>query len=185
MTRTKRILLVGLTVCAALAAVEGSAGAVAPRIFTTHVDASFPDSYFTQLCGIDVRFFNVGTFNSKLFVDRTGAIIQEIDTYPDDKAGWTSPDTGRVIVFPSPAALITAYPNGTAIGSPATVTGTGLSGKIPGIPADAGRAVFAGHVANTDSDGVPIVVFDQLLSINGHLSDQSAFEAAVCEALAP
>jgi hypothetical protein len=185
MNGMKRCLLVGLTAGAALLAVQGAAGAAAPRIFTTDVDVSFPDSYFTQLCGIDVQFFNVGTFNSKLFVDGSGTVIQEIDTYPGDRVGWTSPDTGRSIEFPSPAALITTYPSGTSVSSPATVTGTGLSGKVPGLPADAGRAVFAGHVAAIDSDGVPIVVFDQLLSINGHLNDQATFETAVCAALSP
>jgi hypothetical protein len=36
-----------------------------------------------------------------------------------------------------------------------------------------------------DPDGVPIVAFDQLLSINGHSSDPAVFEAAVCAALSP
>jgi hypothetical protein len=63
------------------------------------------------------------------------------------------------------------------------VTGYGLSAKVPGIPADAGIAVFAGHVAFIDPDGVPIVAFDELVSIRGHTSDPTVFEAAVCAAL--
>ena len=184
MNGVKRLLIVGLTVAAALLVMPSGAGAAPPRIVTIHVDVSVVDSYFTQLCGFEVRFFNVGTFNSKLFVDETGTIVREIDTYPADKAGWSSPASGRSIAFPS-ATLITEYPNGTALGSPATVTGTGLSAKIPGIPADAGIAVFAGHVAFIDPDGVPIVAFDQLLSITGHSSDPAVFEAAVCAALSP
>jgi hypothetical protein len=182
MNGVKRTLIGGLTVTGALLAAPGVAGAVPPRIVTTHVDVTVVDSYFTQLCGFEVQFFNVGTFNSKLFVDATGTIVREIDTYPSDKAGWSAPTSGRTIAFPS-ATLVTDYPNGTALGSIATVTGTGLSAKVPGIPADAGIAVFAGHVVFIDPDGVPIVAFDQLVSINGHSSDPAVFEAAVCSAL--
>ena len=86
-------------------------------------------------------------------------------------------------MFTNGAKLVTEYPNGTALGSEATTTGHGLSAKIPGIPADAGTAEFAGHVAFIDPEVVPIVAFDELLSINGHSSDPWAFEAAVCAAL--
>jgi hypothetical protein len=185
MKRVTRTLTVGLIVTAAVLTVPSSAGAALPRIVTSHVDVSVTDSYFTQLCGFEVRFFNVGTFNSKLFVDETGTVVREIDTSPGDPAGWSSPASGRTIVFPASAKLTTDYPNGNALGSAATVTGTGLSAKVPGIPADAGIAVFAGHVAYIDPDGVPIVAFDQLISINGHSSDPAVFEAAVCAALSP
>jgi hypothetical protein len=64
--------------------------------------------------------------------------MRAIDTYPGDNVGSSSPASGRSIVFPNGATLITEYPNGTALGSAVTVTGQGLSAKIPGIPADAG-----------------------------------------------
>jgi len=185
MKRMQRALLVGIIVAAVVLTVPAAAGASPPRIVTTYVNVSFPDSYFTQLCGFEVRFFNVGAFRSMLFVDTTGTIVQEIDTYPGDIAGWSSPASGRSIVFPNGAMLLTEYPNGTTVGSAVTVTGHGLSAKIPGIPADAGTAVFAGHVAFIDPDGVPIVAFDQLISSNGHSSDPAIFEAAVCAALSP
>jgi hypothetical protein len=185
MNGAKQILIVGLAVNAASLAVPVGADAVPPRIITTNVDVSVVDSYFTQLCGSEVRFFNVGTFNTKLFADGTGDIVQEIDTFADAKAGWSSPASGRSIVFPATATLVTEYPNGTELGAAAIVTGTGISAKVPGIPADAGRAVFAGRVVLIDPDGVPIVAFDQLLSIKGHGSDPATFEAAVCAALSP
>ena len=185
MNATKRALVGGLTVVAALLTSAGGAGAASPRIVTSTVNVSVVDSYFTQLCGFEVRFFNVGTLNSKVFVDATGTIVREVDTTQGDVAGWSSPVSGRSIVFPNSATLITEYPSGTALGSPATVTGHGLSAKLPGLPADAGTAVFAGHVAAVTSDGVPIVAFDELISINGHSSDPAVFEAAVCEALSP
>jgi hypothetical protein len=37
--------------------------------------------------------------------------------------------------------------------------------------------VFAGHVVFIDPDGVSIVAFDQLLSVNGHSSDPVVFES--------
>jgi hypothetical protein len=181
----ERALFVGLAAAAALFAGAGSAGAAPPRIETADVNVSVVDSHFTQLCGFEVRFFNIGTFKATLFVDETGTIVREIDTFPGDNVGWSSPASGRSIAFPNGAMLVTEYPNGTALGSVATTTGHGLSAKIPGIPADAGTAVFAGHVAFIDPDGVPIVAFDQLLSINGHSSDPAVFEAAVCAALSP
>ena len=185
MNGKRRAMIVGLTVTAALVAVAGGASAAPPRFETIDVNVSVVDSYFTQRCGFEVRFFNIGTFNSTLFVDATGTVVREIDTYPGDNAGWSSPASGRSIVFPNGAMLLTEYPNGTALGSATTTTGHGLSAKIPGIPADAGTVVFAGHVAFIDPDGVPIVAFDQLLSINGHSSDPATFEAAVCAALSP
>jgi hypothetical protein len=185
MTATTRRAAVGLIFATAVLVVASGAGAAAPRIVTTSVDVSFSDSYFTDLCGFEVRFVNVGTLQSTLFVDRTGLIVREIDTTRGDKAGWSSPATGRSIVFPNSATLVTDYPDGPAPGGTVTVTGTGLSGKVPGIPADAGIAVFAGHVELINPDGVPIVAFDQLISINGHTSDPVAFESAVCAALAP
>jgi hypothetical protein len=181
----KRGLAVGVVATAVFFASAGGAGASPPRLVTTEVDLSVVDSYFTELCGFEVRFFNVGTFSSKLFVDETGTIVREIDTFPGTKAGWSSPASGRSIVFPASAKLLMEYLNGTAPGSAVTVTGSGISAKVPGIPADAGRAVFAGHVVFIDPDGVPIVAFDQLLSITGHYSDPAVFEAAVCAALSP
>jgi hypothetical protein len=183
MKQLMRTLTVGLFVTAVMLTAAPNAGAAAPRIVTTNVNVSFPDEHLTQLCGVEVQFFNVGTLNSKLFVDETGSITREIDTTEGDKVGWSSPTTGRSIVFPYGATLITEYPNGTAVGSAVTVTGSGLSLKLPGLSAEAGIAVFAGHVAFIDPDGVPIVAFDALLSIKGRSNDPALFDAAVCAAL--
>jgi hypothetical protein len=184
MRAINRRFVVGLIAAAAVLGVAGGAGAVAPRIVTTSLDVSFPDSYFTDLCGFEVRFFNVGTLQATLFFDRAGVIVREIDTSRGAKAGWSSPDSGLSVVFPNSATLVTDYPDPPAPGSTATVTGTGLSAKVPGIPADAGIAVFAGHVEFINTDGVPIVAFDRLISISGHTSDPAVFESAVCTALA-
>jgi hypothetical protein len=153
-----------------------------PRTQTITANYSGVDPYFTQLCGVEVKFFNHGTFKAQLFFDNAGTIVREIDTYPGDTAGWTSSASGRRIEWPNGAMLTMEYPNGTAVGSTAKVTGHGLSAKVPGIPADAGTAEFAGHVVD-HQDGVPIVAFDRLVKISGHSSDPTVFEAAVCAAL--
>ena len=84
-----RVLIVGLTVTVALLAVAGGAGAAPPHFESIDVNISVVDSYFTQRCGFEVRFFNIGTFNATLFVDATGTVVREIDTYPGDNAGWS------------------------------------------------------------------------------------------------
>jgi hypothetical protein len=110
-----RVLNVGLTVTAALLAVADGANAAPPHFESIDVNISVVDSYFTQRCGFEVRFFNIGTFNSTPFVDSTGTVVREIDAYPGDNAGWSSPASGRSIVFPNGAMLVTEYPNGTAL----------------------------------------------------------------------
>ena len=174
---------IGSLVVATIFALGGSASAAAPKVVVTSVDVTVQDAYFTDLCGAPIDFFNVGTFKAKLYMDRSGAIVREIDTTQGDVAGWTNEVIGATISFPATAALTTDYRKGITPGSPATVTGNGIAGKIPGLPADAGQAVFAGHVAFVDPEGVPIVVFDQLVSTTGHWNDPAAFEAAVCAAL--
>ena len=69
-----RTLIVSLTAAMVVCGVAGAAGAAPPRIVTIEVDFSFPDSFFTDLCGIEVEFFHVGTLNAKLFVDQSGTI---------------------------------------------------------------------------------------------------------------
>src|SRR5689334_9154882 len=109
MTAISRRLAAGLIVAAAVPAVASGADAAASRIVTTSVDVSVSDSYFTDLCGFEVRFFNVGTLQSTLFLDSAGTIVREIDTTRGDEAGWSSPITGSSIVFPNSATLVTVY----------------------------------------------------------------------------
>ena len=180
---TARTLMVGLVVAAAVLTMTTAASAAPPRIVTTEVNFSFPDSYLTQLCGVQVEFFHVGTLRSKLYFNREGAVTREIDTSQRDRFGWRSPTTGHSVQIPFATTMVTDYPTGAAVGSPATVTGSGLSLKVPGLPAEAGRAVFAGHVVAINADGVPIVAFDKLVSITGHSNDPDAVDAAICAAL--
>jgi hypothetical protein len=74
------------------------ASAAPPRIETIDVNVSVFDSYFTQRCGFEVRFFNIGIFKASLFVDETGTIVREIDTFPGDTGGRLSPVSNRLDV---------------------------------------------------------------------------------------
>lgn len=176
--------VVAAAVAAAALLAGGPAMAAAPKSVRTAVDFSIQDPQLTAECGVPVDFFNVGTFDSKLFFDSSGAIVKEIDNYPNDKVGWRSPSTGRTVQFTNAAQLITEYPNGASLGAPATVTATGTFEKIPGFSAGAGRTVFSAYVLTFTTDGVPIIAFDGIiLSSSGHANDPSGYDAAICRAL--
>lgn len=187
MVRVTRRLSAGATLAVAVGVFAGSiglaAGASTPDRVTTSIDFSVVDPYYSAVCGTPVLFFNQGTMSSTLFRDEAGAVTREIDTNRHDTVGWEAPATGGRIQFPNSATLITIYPDGTGPGSPAVVTGSGLNDKIPGVPAEAGLAVFSAHIDHLDADGVPIVAFDALLRTEGHADDPAAFDAATCAAL--
>lgn len=177
--------LIGPMLLAGAAAMlaAGPASAAGPAVVRTAVDVSFQDASLTATCGVPVDFFNIGTFESKLFYDSAGNIGREIDTYPDDKVGWRSPVTGRTVSFTNAAQLTTDYPSGATVGAPAVVTATGTFEKIPGFSAGAGRTVFVAHVDSIGPDGVPIVAFDGVISSHGNSNDGSGYDAAICRAL--
>ena len=179
---TKR-LVAALAIVGGVLALAPAAQAAAPRHVTVYANVSVTDDYFTDLCGFEVVFFNVGPFKATLFPGADGTVVREVDTYPNVKTGWFAPDSGSTVRFPVSATLITDYPNGTAPGAAVTVTIDGFAGKVPGIPADAGRVVFAGHVLFIDPSGAPIVAFDDLISLTGRSSAPATFEAALCAAL--
>src|SRR5262245_30900349 len=124
-----RVGRVGIAGAALVTMLVGTlpADAAGPRIVTTSVDMSFPAPYYTELCGVTVRFFNTGTLVSKLFTNESGAVVREIDTTQGDRVGWVSPTTNRSIVFPNSATLTTDYPDGASVGSAAVITGSGLN----------------------------------------------------------
>ena len=152
-----------------------------PRTQTATASYLGRDPYFSELCNVEVQFFNNATFKAQLFFNDAGLVVREIDTYKrGSKAGWST--ASRRIEWPDGAKVTMEYPNGAAVGSAAKVTGVGLTAKVPGIPADAGTSEWAGHVV-TFQGRVPIVAFDRLVKVSGHSSIPQAFEAAVCAAL--
>jgi hypothetical protein len=173
----------GLATMAALAAAP--AQATRPSHFSEPVNLTFPEDYLTDFCGFEVFRSFVGTLKSTLLYDGSGKVIREIDTQPGATLSFYSPETGKSFSFPFAAILRTDYTNGAALGSEAVSYGSGLSLKVPGISAHAGRAVFSSVVVDHTPYGVPIVAFTGIISWVGHENDPDEVDAAFCEALAP
>jgi hypothetical protein len=159
------------------------AAAAEPRRVRDTVDVSYPLDYYTQLCGFPVRFRLSGPIDSLLFFDRSGAIVREVDTQPGATQTFSSPYGS--FSFPFATTLRTTYTDGAAVGSSAVATGSGLAGKVPGIPADAGQITYEGVVVAISPAGIPIVGFSGIMSTHGHANDPAVFDAAICNALSP
>jgi hypothetical protein len=178
---------VGLALVTILAALTtASAQATPPSHFSEPVNFSFQLGYYTDLCGFPVFQTLDGTLNTTLLYDRSGNLVSEIDTQPGTTVAFSSPTSGKSFSWPFANLLRTDYTNGGALGSDATSYGSGLGIKVPGVPAaDSGRIVFDGIVVDITPDGVPIVAFEGVISVQGHEADGDAVDAAVCAALAP
>lgn len=174
------IALVATTV----ALTSAPAQAAPPSHFSEPINLTYPEDYLTDLCGFPVFFSLVGTFETTLQYNRSGA-VSEIDTQPGTTLSFTAPTTGKSFSFPFASALHTDYPNGTKLGSEAIVSGSGLSLKVPGISAQAGTVVYSAVVVDKTSHGVPIVAFTGVISWVGHENDPDAVDAAFCSALSP
>ena len=176
-----------LFVCAvASAALVSTASAAAPTRISIPIDSTAPSPLLTSACGFDVSITQVGTLKATVFHDQSGAIIRELDTQPGTQLIVSSSTTGKSFAFPFASVFRTEYPNGTTPGSKAVVTMTGLGDKVPGIPADAGRIVFAdATVLFVNSSGIPIVDFGPQSSSNGHSNTDTTLVTAICSALAP
>lgn len=176
-----------LFVCAVALAVQVStASAAAPTRFSIPIDSTNPSPLLTSFCGFDVSLTQVGTLKATVFHDRSGAITRELDTQPGTRLIWSSSTTGKSFAFPFSTAFRTEFPNGTTPGSKAVVIATGLGNKVPGLPADAGRTVFAdATVLFVNSSGIPIVDFGPVTSSSGHSNSNAALLTGICSALAP
>lgn len=151
-----------------------------PARFTFSIDDTFP-SFLSGVCGFDVEIHIEGTSTAKLFLDKTGAIVREIDTNPNLKITFSAPSTGKSFTFPAGGAFVQEYINGTAVGSSAIATLTGLINGTGSSPPDAGRIVAEVVVVDTTPEGIPIVDFVSEISSSGHFNEDLA--AARCAAL--
>ena len=177
-----------LFVCAvASAALVSTASAAEPTRISIPIDSTAPSPLLTSACGFDVSITQVGTLRATVFHDQSGVIIREIDTQPGTQLILSSSTTtGKSFSFPFSSTFRTEYPNGTTPGSEAVVTVTGLGDKVPGIPADAGRIVFANAtVLFVNTSGIPIVDFGPQSSSSGHSNADTTLVTAICSALAP
>ena len=177
----------GLFLCVvASAALVSTASAAAPTRISIPINSTTPSPLLTSACGFEVSITQVGTLKATVFHDQSGATIRELDTQPGTQLILSSSATGKSFAFPFSSAFRTDYPNGTTPGSAAVVTVTGLGDKVPGIPADAGRIVFANAtVLLVNSSGIPIVDFGPQTSSKGHSNNATTLVTAICSALAP
>jgi hypothetical protein len=162
-----------LTLAAALLLPAGAATAAAPLRQSAKIDDTFVSPFLSAACGVPVVVHFEGTATATYFYDASGTqVLREIDTAPGLKFTVSSPaelpgGTGQSFTSPTPVVAHIEYPEGTAIGSPAIITFTGLTGfAAPGV-AGAGRQVVQGVVSGTSEDGLPRVDEVALLSVVG------------------
>ena len=179
-----RALLTGILAAAmVLGATAGPAGAAPPLHVSEPVNFTFPLGYYTQLCGFTVWFTLAGQLDSKLFTDASGTVVREVDTQPGTAQTFSSATSS--FSFPFASTLVTTYADGAYLDAPAVVTGNGLAGKVPGIPADAGTITYQATVVDFSPQGVPITAFGGVTAMHGHSNDPAVADAAICAALAP
>jgi hypothetical protein len=144
------------------------AWATPPKHFHIPINISFPDDPLSEACGFDVFDVLAGNIDVTLFYDQSGTLVREIDTFPAFTASFTAPSTGKSIVSRSPAVLITDYTGGGADGTPAVARLTGLQFMIqPGVMF-AGRQVFEAVVVDHSPEGIPDIMFTNLISQSGN-----------------
>ena len=149
------------------------------------VDAgfSFQNEFFSEACGFEVTGTVSGTANITLFLDGSGSIVRETDTFPAARVTFSG--NGNSFSFPGAFFMTfrTVYPEGATIGAPATVTVTGLLGHVKGIGADAGQDVLTGTVVDFSPEGIPIVDNLELVLSHGNRESGDAVAEAVCTVL--
>jgi hypothetical protein len=165
------------------AAPAAPAAAAQPTTFTEDIDDTRVLPRASAACGFPVHQRFAGTVTVKLFTDRQGALVRELNLFPGTRVTWFAPSEGTAFSYPLAGAAWFDYPQGGAVGAPATLTLTGLQDKVPGQPADAGRTVLAGQVIFVTPDGIPVVETDPVpVSVAGSTGNLTF--PNVCAALA-
>jgi hypothetical protein len=137
------------------------------------------DKFLTDYCGFEVTFTLTGTASATLVYNDAGLIIREVDTYP--AARITFSGNGNSFSYPSSSQiLVTSYPDGATIGAPAQLIFTGFFGS-PGSTTNAGPDMILGHVVDFTAEGLPVVVFDEILASHG--PRPADFAGDICAAL--
>jgi hypothetical protein len=149
------VLAIGLVALGAVTAVP--AAAAEPTTFTEVIDVTRLLPRLSATCGFDVYQRFVGTVSAKLFTDRTGSTVRELDISRSARLIWSAPSQGTSFSYPLNGASWYEYPRGGTLGAPATLTITGFQGRVPDLPPDAGRAVFVGEVIFVTPEGIPVV----------------------------
>jgi hypothetical protein len=176
-----------VSVVALLALGGGTLGAAPvwaapPKHFHIPLNFSVRDDALSEACGFDVFDVGAGNVDVTLFYDQGGTLIREVDTSPAFTFSFAAPSSGQSIGSRAPAVLITDYTGGGAVGTPAVARLTGLQIMLgPGVMFT-GRQVFDAVVVDHSPEGIPIIVFTNLISQSGNFfsGDETAL---VCAAL--
>jgi hypothetical protein len=129
---------------------------------------SFRDDPLSAACGFDVFDVVAASIDVTLLYDQSGTLIREIDTFPAFTFSFAAPSTGKSIGSRAPAVLITDYTGGGAVGTPAVGRVTGLQLMLqPGVMFT-GRQVFDAVVVDHSPEGIPIIMFTNLISQSGN-----------------
>jgi hypothetical protein len=170
------------TALAALTVVP-MAGADQPTRFTEEVDQTFFAPGTSAVCGFPVFVTQQGTANVLLWRASDGTtVIRELDWNSNFRVTFTAPTQGTSFSYKGGGTLKTLYPEGAAIGAPATAILTGFGNHIDGDPAEAGRVVMSAVVVFIGPGGIPGIDFLGTLSSSGHFLGDT-FQRR-CEALA-
>jgi hypothetical protein len=178
-------LLVSLATLLALGGgLLGAAPAWATPAKHFHIPLNFSvrDDALSDACGFDVFDVGAGNVDVTLLYDQGGTLIREIDTSPVFTFSFAAPSTGKSIGSRAPAVLITDYTGGGADGTPAVARLTGLQIMLqPGVMF-AGRQVFDAVVVDHTPEGIPEIMFTNLISQSGNFFSGDEV-ALVCAAL--
>jgi hypothetical protein len=158
------------------------AWATPPKHFHIPINFSVRDDPLSDACGFDVFDVGAGNVDVTLLYDQGGTLIREIDTFPAFTFSFAAPSSGKSIGSSSPAVLITDYTGGGAVGTPAVARLTGLQLMLqPGVMFT-GRQVFDAVVVDHTPEGIPDIMFTNLISQSGNFfsGDETAL---VCAAL--
>jgi hypothetical protein len=184
----RRVMRRGAVVLAlaVVALVTAASAASAPRVVQIKgVDAgfSFVNDFFSAACGFEVTGTVSGTANITLFLDSSGTVVREIDSF--GKATTTFSGNGNSFRFPGAFGMSvqTDYPEGATLGAPAIFTVKGLLGHVSGIGADAGQDLFTATVVDFSPEGIPIVDNFDLVQSRGNRESGEDVAAAVCAEL--
>jgi hypothetical protein len=144
------------------------AWATPPKHFHMPNNFSFRDDALSAACGFDVFDVFAGNADVTLLYDQSGTLIREIDTFPTGTFSFTAPSTGKSIGSRAPEVLITDYTGGGAVGTPAVASVTGLQLMLqPGVMFT-GRQVADAVVVDHSPEGIPIIMFTNLISQSGN-----------------
>ena len=158
------------------------AWATPPKHLHLPLNISFHDDALSVACGFDVFDVGAGYVNVILFYDQSGTLIRETDITPTFTFSFAAPSTGKSIGSRAPAVLITDYTGGGALGTPAVARLTGLQIMLaPGVMF-AGRQVWDAVVVDHSPEGIPAIMFTNLISQSGNFfsGDEAPF---ICAAL--